>query len=110
GPPGRVGDRLDRPGIHRPVCDDHPPPAHAPDTRLSMARLGPPGGAPDIRVRLGWGTEERGWHDNAVHNSLHGLLLRIERDPQIDPPPAVSEFHLPLSPPPLPHSPLAHTH
>src|SRR5262249_12997130 len=47
--------------------------------------------------RLGWGTEEGGFHDNAVHNSLHGLLLRIERYPQIDPRPAVFEFDLRLS-------------
>src|SRR5262245_17702799 len=66
-------------------------------TRGSVARLGPPGGAPDIWVRLGWGTEEGGWHDNAVYNSLHGLLLRIEWYPQIDPQPAVFEFDLRLS-------------
>src|SRR5262249_57899667 len=43
------------------------------------------------------GTEEEGCHDNAVHNSLHGLLLRIERYPQIDSQPAIFEFDLRLS-------------
>src|SRR5262245_11728624 len=93
-PPGRAEDRLDQPGNHRLVFDHQ---ARAPDTRLSLARLGPPGGAPDIPVRLGWGTEEEGCHDNAVHNSLHGLLLRIERYPQIDSQPAIFEFDLRLS-------------
>src|SRR5262249_31533966 len=96
-PSGRAEDRLDQSGNHRLVFDDQHPPARAPDTRLSVARLGPPGGAPDIWVRLGWGTEEGGWHDNAVYNSLHGLLLRIEWYPQIDPQPAVFEFDLRLS-------------
>src|SRR5262245_36750225 len=94
GPSAFSEDRLDQSGNHRLVFDDEHPPAGAPDTRLSLTRLGPVG---DIPVRLGWRTEEEGWHGNAVHNSLHGLLLRIERYPQIDPQPAIFEFDLRLS-------------
>src|SRR5262249_7659296 len=79
------------------VFDDQHPSARGPDTRLSMTRRGLPAGAPSIRVSLGWGTGEGGWHGRAVHNSLHGLLSRIERDSQIDPQPAAFEFDLRLS-------------
>src|SRR5215472_6849381 len=60
-----------------------------------------PGSArPAARRTSGFGLvggPKGGWHDNAVHNSLHGLLLRIERYPQIEPQPAVFEFDLRLS-------------
>src|SRR5262249_46660735 len=85
------------PGRVPPPFRKAPAPARGPATRLSLPRLGLPGPVADLRGRLGWGTEEEGWHDNAVHNSLHGLLLRIERHPQIDPQPAVFEFDLRLS-------------
>src|SRR5215510_10548063 len=48
------------------------------------------------RFGLAGGPKRKGWHGNAVHNSLHGLLLRIERYPQIDPQPALFGFHLRL--------------
>src|SRR5262249_58643082 len=96
-PSGSAENRLDQSGDHRLVFDDQHSPGRAPNATPSNARPSPPRGKPDIRLRLFGGTEEEGWHHNAVHNSLHGLLLRIERYPQIDPQPAVFEFDLCLS-------------
>src|SRR5262249_39884760 len=96
-PPRCAENRLDQPGNHRLVFDDQHSPARATATRLSMALLGLPSLAADIRLRLDWGTEEGGWHDNPLPLSLHCFLLRIERYPQIAPHPAVFAFDLRLS-------------
>src|SRR5262249_3979397 len=49
--------RLDQSGNHRLVFDDQHPPARAPDTRLSTARLGLPDPAAGIPIRLCWGAQ-----------------------------------------------------